>query len=335
MVAGFFQDLAFSASLTVVVYFILSKLRSSSAEDVTNATCNSRNDVLIDKAGFLEHVGKKYPGVFDIGQERNLGNSGFQAVMSGEVHSVDGEGNELKQEEKDNNTNDEALGGVVENVLVQEAREEKDSVGVGGGEDIKEKEEVDECSESRPMPQGTEEELQSLVEDAYVALSLREEFEVREGKDEEICEVLEDKHSQETERDAAQSTERSEGNESNNRVGMEESEEGLFDDWEGIERSELEKHFDAAVAFVGSKGNADRIDGNTRMQLYGLHRVAMEGPCHGPQPTALKVSARAKWNAWQKLGDMSSERAMERYMALLSASIPEWEDKIIKSERPF
>nr|XP_027074719.1 acyl-CoA-binding domain-containing protein 3-like [Coffea arabica] len=287
MVAGFFQDLAFSASLTVVVYFILSKLRSSSAEDVTNATCNSRNDVLIDKAGFLEHVGKKYPGVFDIGQERNLGNSGFQAVMSGEVHSVDGEGNELKQEEKDNNTNDEALGGVVEN--------------------------------------GTEEELQSLVEDAYVALSLREEFEVREGKDEEICEVLEDKHSQETERDAAQSTERSEGNESNNRVGMEESEEGLFDDWEGIERSELEKHFDAAVAFVGSKGNADRIDGNTRMQLYGLHRVAMEGPCHGPQPTALKVSARAKWNAWQKLGDMSSERAMERYMALLSASIPEWE----------
>ncbi|XP_027179603.1 acyl-CoA-binding domain-containing protein 3-like isoform X1 [Coffea eugenioides] len=330
MVAGFFQDLAFSASLTMVVYFILSKLRSSSAEDITNVTCNSRNDVFIYKAGFLEHVGEKYPGVFDIRQERNLGNSGFQAVMSGEVHSVDGEGNELKQEKKDNNTNDEALGGVVENVLVQEAREEKDSVGVGGGEDIKEKEEVDECSESRPMPQETEEELQSLVEEAYVALSLREEFEVREGKDEEICEVLENKHSQETERDAAQSTERSEGNESNDQVGVEESEEGLFDDWEGIERSELEKHFDAAVAFVGSKGNADRIDGNTRMQLYGLHRVAMEGTCHGPQPMALKVSARAKRNAWQKLGDMSSEMAMERYMALLSASIPEWEDKIIK-----
>lgn len=324
MEAGFFQDLAFTASLTVIVYVILSKLLSSFAEDVTNATC---------KAGFLKHVGQQYPGVFDIGQERNLGNSGFQAVISGEVHNVDDEGNEPKKEDKDNNNNDEALGGVV--AKVQEVKKRKDSVGVGvgggggggGGEDIKEKV-VDECSESRPMPQEIVAQLQSLVEEASVALSLREEFEVREGKDEEILEVLEDKHSQETERDAAQSTENREGNESNDQVGVEESEGALFDDWEGIETSELEKRFDAAVAFAGSKGNADRIDGNTRMQLYALHRVAMEGPCHGPQPIALKVSARAKWNAWQKLGDMSPEMAMEQYMALLSASIPEWEDKV-------
>ncbi|KAL2505843.1 Acyl-CoA-binding domain-containing protein 3 [Abeliophyllum distichum] len=60
------------------------------------------------------------------------------------------------------------------------------------------------------------------------------------------------------------------------------------------------------------------------MQLYGLHKIAVEGPCHEPQPMALKVSARARWNAWQKLGSMNQEAAMEHYIRILSDSVPEW-----------
>nr|DAD21361.1 TPA_asm: hypothetical protein HUJ06_022824 [Nelumbo nucifera] len=70
------------------------------------------------------------------------------------------------------------------------------------------------------------------------------------------------------------------------------------DDWEGIERTEVEKLFSAAAAFVGSPCNNDRlsnVDSDVQMLLYGLHKVATEGPCHEPQPMALKVSARAKW----------------------------------------
>ncbi|RWV91713.1 hypothetical protein GW17_00045979 [Ensete ventricosum] len=70
------------------------------------------------------------------------------------------------------------------------------------------------------------------------------------------------------------------------------------DEWEGIERSELEMLFGVASEFVGSKKGGDavsKLSNEVQMQLYGLHKVAIEGPCHEPQPMALKVSARAKW----------------------------------------
>lgn len=70
------------------------------------------------------------------------------------------------------------------------------------------------------------------------------------------------------------------------------------DDWEGIESSELERLFVAAVLFVGSKSDANRmanLSNDVKMQLYGFHKIATEGPCQKPQPMALNFSARAKW----------------------------------------
>ncbi|XP_030537946.1 acyl-CoA-binding domain-containing protein 3 [Rhodamnia argentea] len=100
------------------------------------------------------------------------------------------------------------------------------------------------------------------------------------------------------------------------------------DGWEGIERSELEKKFAVAAKYVDPANMDDRVGsvgGDVKMQLYGLHKVATEGPCHEPQPMALMVSARAKWNAWQRLGNMSPDVAMERYISLLAENIPDWE----------
>lgn len=76
-----------------------------------------------------------------------------------------------------------------------------------------------------------------------------------------------------------------------------EEREGVFDDdWQGIETTELERRFGAAVAFLGSKTDRlNLIDNEVKMQFYGLHRVAIEGPCFESQPMALKVSARANW----------------------------------------
>ncbi|XP_054825724.1 acyl-CoA-binding domain-containing protein 3-like isoform X2 [Prosopis cineraria] len=99
------------------------------------------------------------------------------------------------------------------------------------------------------------------------------------------------------------------------------------DDWEGIESTELERLFGAAVLFVESKSNANRIanlGNDVKMQLYGFHKIATQGPCQKPQPMALNFSARAKWNAWQQLGIMSQELAMEQYITVLSNSIPDW-----------
>ncbi|WOL19124.1 acyl-CoA-binding domain-containing protein 3-like isoform X3 [Canna indica] len=99
------------------------------------------------------------------------------------------------------------------------------------------------------------------------------------------------------------------------------------DDWEGIERSELEKFFGVASEFVGSEKGGDavsKLSNEVQMQLYGLHKVATEGPCYESQPMALKVSARSKWHAWQRLGNMNPEAAMEQYISLLTDSIPGW-----------
>lgn len=78
----------------------------------------------------------------------------------------------------------------------------------------------------------------------------------------------------------------------------EDEEENDDDDdweWEGIERSELEKVFVSATEFVAVKGCGGDGGGDVQMELYGLHRVATEGPCREPQPMPLKLSARAKW----------------------------------------
>ncbi|KAJ4701646.1 putative Acyl-CoA-binding domain 3 [Melia azedarach] len=95
------------------------------------------------------------------------------------------------------------------------------------------------------------------------------------------------------------------------------------DEWEGIERSELEKVFGAAEKFVAS-GVKDNLLSDVQMELYALHKVATEGPCRDSQPMALMLSARSKWNAWQKLGNMSPEEAMEQYVTLLSDRVPGW-----------
>ncbi|XP_058725130.1 uncharacterized protein LOC131596488 isoform X2 [Vicia villosa] len=95
-------------------------------------------------------------------------------------------------------------------------------------------------------------------------------------------------------------------------------------EWEGIERSEVEKTFMEAVEFVAEKGYIGKCDDDLEMELYGLERVVIEGPCREPQPMPLKLSARAKWNAWQKLGNMSPEVAMEQYISLLSDKFPGW-----------
>ncbi|KAG6530265.1 hypothetical protein ZIOFF_012488 [Zingiber officinale] len=70
------------------------------------------------------------------------------------------------------------------------------------------------------------------------------------------------------------------------------------DEWEGIELSDAENLFRVATQFVDANNGADavsRLSNELQMQLYGLRKVAIEGPCYEPQPMAFKVSSRSKW----------------------------------------
>ncbi|KAM0845553.1 hypothetical protein ACQ4PT_056291 [Festuca glaucescens] len=101
-----------------------------------------------------------------------------------------------------------------------------------------------------------------------------------------------------------------------------------FEEWEGIERSEVEKRFGAAAAFAASDAGVaalSKLDSDVQLQLQGLLKVAVDGPCYASaQPLTLRSSSRAKWVSWQKLGNMHPEIAMGKYMDLLSEFIPRW-----------
>ncbi|XP_052108952.1 acyl-CoA-binding domain-containing protein 2 isoform X2 [Arachis duranensis] len=101
------------------------------------------------------------------------------------------------------------------------------------------------------------------------------------------------------------------------------------DDWEGVETTELDEAFSAATAFVAAAA-ADRlsqkVSSDVQLQLYGLYKIATEGPCSTPQPSALKMTARAKWQAWQKLGAMPPEDAMQKYIDIVTELYPSWLD---------
>lgn len=100
------------------------------------------------------------------------------------------------------------------------------------------------------------------------------------------------------------------------------------DDWEGVERSDLEKVFAMAADYGKEDDRLQSLGSDIQMQLYGLHKVATEGPCHEASPMALNFSARSKWNAWQKLGNMDPDVAMEQYITLLSEKVRGWSQGI-------
>ncbi|XP_024388619.1 acyl-CoA-binding domain-containing protein 2 isoform X2 [Physcomitrium patens] len=116
-------------------------------------------------------------------------------------------------------------------------------------------------------------------------------------------------------------------------VGAELEEENETDDWEGVESTDLERLFGAAstyadnmVAMFGVKPSTDAM-----LQLQALYKIATEGPCSTSQPSAFQPSARAKWNAWQQLGSMSQEEAMEKYISVLTEINPAWYESYQKT----
>nr|CAB3486209.1 unnamed protein product [Digitaria exilis] len=104
------------------------------------------------------------------------------------------------------------------------------------------------------------------------------------------------------------------------------SDGGSDSDWEGVESTELDEEFSAASAFVAaSAASGTSVPEEAQLRLYGLYKIATEGPCTAPQPSALKLKARAKWNAWHKLGAMPTEEAMQEYIMIVHELFPNWD----------
>ncbi|KAB1205110.1 Acyl-CoA-binding domain-containing protein 2 [Morella rubra] len=106
-----------------------------------------------------------------------------------------------------------------------------------------------------------------------------------------------------------------------------ENEDEDDDDWEGVESTELDETFSAATAFVAASAAdrlSEKVSSDVQLKLYGLYKIATEGPCSTPQPSPLKMTSRAKWQAWQKLGAMPPEEAMQKYIDIVTELYPSW-----------
>lgn len=50
------------------------------------------------------------------------------------------------------------------------------------------------------------------------------------------------------------------------------------------------------------------------LRFYSYYKQATEGPCQQPKPGFWEVIKKAKWDAWQRLGNMSRTEAMNNYV---------------------
>ncbi|NWH53657.1 ECI2 isomerase, partial [Fregata magnificens] len=58
-----------------------------------------------------------------------------------------------------------------------------------------------------------------------------------------------------------------------------------------------------------------------KLKLYALFKQATEGPCNSPKPGMLDFVKKAKWDAWNSLGNLSQDNARQKYTELVSSLV--------------
>lgn len=91
----------------------------------------------------------------------------------------------------------------------------------------------------------------------------------------------------------------------------------------------LEETFNKATSYFETL--ASELNSSILLRFYCLYKQATIGPCNIPKPNWYQMQARQKWEAWNNLGDMSRDNAMNDYVQELIKINPSWEEDV-KSE---
>jgi len=92
------------------------------------------------------------------------------------------------------------------------------------------------------------------------------------------------------------------------------------------EMGELELMFDRATSFV-AKELSTKLSSPELLTLYGRYKQATEGTCTSDRPSGwFDAKSKQKWDAWNSLGDMDRETAMQEYLDLVFKFSPEFEN---------
>ncbi|KAF6720542.1 Acyl-CoA-binding domain-containing protein 5A [Oryzias melastigma] len=108
------------------------------------------------------------------------------------------------------------------------------------------------------------------------------------------------------------------------------------------ERRLVRRRFEAAVKVIKSLAPDGPFQPSNDMMLkfYSYYKQATLGPCNIPRPGFWDAVGKAKWDAWNSLGDMEKEEAMAAYvdeMKLILEGMPMTDEveELLKVLGPF
>ncbi|EDM68615.1 fusion product of 3-hydroxacyl-CoA dehydrogenase andacyl-CoA-binding protein [Moritella sp. PE36] len=81
--------------------------------------------------------------------------------------------------------------------------------------------------------------------------------------------------------------------------------------------TDLRAKFDATVDQVQNGTAKKKPSQEVKLEFYSLFKQATEGDVAAKKPSIFDMVAFAKWTAWNKLRGLSSDQAMEKYIALV------------------
>ncbi|KAJ3302472.1 acyl-CoA binding domain-containing protein 6 [Kappamyces sp. JEL0829] len=73
---------------------------------------------------------------------------------------------------------------------------------------------------------------------------------------------------------------------------------------------------DFATAQEIVKAGSASLASETLLQFYALYKQAVVGKCSTPKPSFFDFEAKAKWEAWKQVGELSQSQAAAQYIRL-------------------
>ena len=74
----------------------------------------------------------------------------------------------------------------------------------------------------------------------------------------------------------------------------------------------LQEQFEQSVQLIKTK--TSHTSNEDLLIIYGLYKQIMQGDCTTPQPWAVQLEQRARWDAWFLHSGMNKNEAMQKYI---------------------
>lgn len=97
---------------------------------------------------------------------------------------------------------------------------------------------------------------------------------------------------------------------------------------------EAEAEFEAAAACVAQLAAERQLSEADLLALYACYKQVSCGPCRGPRPGLLSLTARRKYDAWKALERLSAAEAARRYVERLTELRPQWRQSVQDQQPP-